>query len=253
MGRFASARIASCPRACKGYDRYAYANNSPVNFTDPSGHFGKHNDDKSDYWNKRNQGKVKELEGKWEKEKAMETLQGLMQQTSKEYALDPSLGFSSGLPGGSRGLHALGSSSPHGGTYTPWDFWNDPEALSRASLAGDAIALGLDVLGEGMAIGGLIAGGPAGYLEGNALAQSTTNFLGDRVSMVSTLFTARADYLNGASSEIFGVSIPVGHNTINSAFTTAAGFTPDTTIDVLASGCQFFINDNPGMEGFPAP
>ena len=43
---------------------------------------------------------MKGLEAKWEKEKAMETLQGLMQQASKEYALDPSLGVSTAFGGG---------------------------------------------------------------------------------------------------------------------------------------------------------
>ena len=43
---------------------------------------------------------MKQLEKQWEDEKAMETLQGLMQQVGKEYALDPSLGVSTAFGGG---------------------------------------------------------------------------------------------------------------------------------------------------------
>ena len=52
LGRFAQAD-SIVPAGVQGPDRYAYANNNPVNYTDPTGHFGKHNDDKSDYWNNR--------------------------------------------------------------------------------------------------------------------------------------------------------------------------------------------------------
>ena len=81
-------------------DRYAYANNSPVKYTDPTGHFGKHNDDKSDYWNKQNDKKVKQLGWKWEKEKAEKAIAALVQATGKELALDPSLGVSAAFSGG---------------------------------------------------------------------------------------------------------------------------------------------------------
>ena len=38
LGRFASAD-SIVPAGAQGYDRYAYVNNSPVNFNDPTGHF----------------------------------------------------------------------------------------------------------------------------------------------------------------------------------------------------------------------
>ena len=99
LGRFASADSIVAPGAAR-VRPVAYANNSPVNYTDPTGHFGKHNDDKSDYWNKQNEEKVKQLEGKWEKEKAEKGLAQLVQATGKELALDPSLGVSAAFGGG---------------------------------------------------------------------------------------------------------------------------------------------------------
>ncbi len=37
LGRFAQADTI-VPNGIQGYDRYAYVNNSPVNYTDPTGH-----------------------------------------------------------------------------------------------------------------------------------------------------------------------------------------------------------------------
>ncbi|MBI3175222.1 MAG: hypothetical protein HYZ25_15965 [Chloroflexi bacterium] len=48
LGRFAQADTV-VPGGVQGLDRYAYVNNSPLNYVDPSGHFGKCHDGQSDY------------------------------------------------------------------------------------------------------------------------------------------------------------------------------------------------------------
>ena len=54
----------------RGWNRYLYVNNNPANFNDPTGHFGNFNDERSDYWNRRNEDRVPALEGQWAREKA---------------------------------------------------------------------------------------------------------------------------------------------------------------------------------------
>jgi len=48
MGRFVQADTV-VPDGMQGMDRYAYVNNSPLNYVDPSGHFGKCHDGQSGY------------------------------------------------------------------------------------------------------------------------------------------------------------------------------------------------------------
>jgi hypothetical protein len=64
LGRFAQADTI-VPDGVQGYDRYAYVGNNPVNYADPSGHFGNRGDDKSDYRNRQNERRVHALETRW--------------------------------------------------------------------------------------------------------------------------------------------------------------------------------------------
>lgn len=138
----------------------------------------------------------------------------------------------------------------------PMGTWNNPQAVSNSSKILDVLALGGDAFGEGMAIGGLAVAGPPGYEAGNGLAQVTSNLGSNIISVGSTLLTARADYLTGNQSTIIFIGtlpmpVPLGKNTINSFTTTALGFIPDTTVDVIMSGVQVFMNDNPNAPSWP--
>ncbi len=126
----------------------------------------------------------------------------------------------------------------------------------------DAGALGLDLAGEGMSIGGLVIGAAVGdlpgaiegYGAGNAMAQATTNRASNVLSLTSTILSGLTDYLNGDNITIATVTAPIGNRTINSAWTTALGFVPETTVDLIASSIQFFGNDRPYYgHGFPIP
>jgi RHS repeat-associated protein len=64
LGRFAQADTIG-PDGVQGYDRYAYVGSNPVNYADPSGHFGNRREEKSDYWNRANLGRVRNLEQRW--------------------------------------------------------------------------------------------------------------------------------------------------------------------------------------------
>ena len=176
------------PAGLQGLDRYAYANNNPVNYTDPTGHFGKHRDDKSDYWNKRNQQKVKNLEAKWEKEKAEKGLKALVQATKKEEALDSDFAFADlGGVGGFRFSHANSSLNGPGEYFScePVDCM-----LSAVSLVASAVtlvpvpaiagtAMGVDLVATFWALGRT----GIDYLEGEvskrrAIALGATGVLG---------------------------------------------------------------------------
>jgi hypothetical protein len=124
--------------------------------------------------------------------------------------------------------------------------WRNPEYLSSMSHKFDAVSFYLDVVGEGMSVGGFLVAGPVGYEAGNLLAQTTTNWASNRVSFISTAFTIRADYLHRATTTQKGNdTLPLGEKSIESMLTTGIGVFPDTTIDLLASGFQFFIFDKP--------
>jgi RHS repeat-associated protein len=101
IGRFIQPdTIIPNPADPQSWDRYSYVFNKPLLFVDPTGHFGQLKDEKSDYWNDRNQEKVRQLEDKWEKEKAHKGLKQLLQATDKEIALDPMLGPAGAFGGG---------------------------------------------------------------------------------------------------------------------------------------------------------
>jgi RHS repeat-associated protein len=71
LGRFSSADTlipgAGDPQA---WDRYAYSNNSPLNYVDPSGHWGQCHDDWSGYQCRRAQQKWSQAEQQWAVEAA---------------------------------------------------------------------------------------------------------------------------------------------------------------------------------------
>jgi len=144
------------PADSESWDRYSYGFNNPLSFIDPTGHFGKHREDRSDYWNRRNQEKVKELEKKWGREKAEKRLLQLVQQASKEILLDSSLGLSwigGGKPIFSKPLDIYGSLPSCPAT----------EKCSKLEALLGVALIGLADVGETAIIASAVfGGGPAG-------------------------------------------------------------------------------------------
>ncbi|MFZ5881280.1 MAG: protein-glutamine glutaminase family protein [Chloroflexota bacterium] len=68
-GRFSQADTI-IPGGVQGLDRYAYVNNSPLNYVDPSGHFGQCHDGQSGYQCRMTQTRAAQLYAKWDQEKA---------------------------------------------------------------------------------------------------------------------------------------------------------------------------------------
>jgi RHS repeat-associated protein len=118
LARFISAdTVVPNPADSQSWDRYSYVFNNPLNYIDPTGHFGKHREDRSDYWNKRNQEKVKEIERQWGKERDEARLKELVRQATKEMLLDASLGFSYARGGKALLGKCLGSLGPNFGQW----------------------------------------------------------------------------------------------------------------------------------------
>jgi hypothetical protein len=69
LGRMAQADTI-VPGGVQGLDRYAYVNNSPLNYVDPSGHFGQCHDGQSGYQCRMTQVRAAKLYAKWDQEKA---------------------------------------------------------------------------------------------------------------------------------------------------------------------------------------
>jgi hypothetical protein len=169
------------------------------------------------------------------------------------------------------------TNSDHNGPSIPlpgggrWQLpWVDPQSLYDTSVTLDQWSLDLDAVGEGMALGGaglgfLVAfgfggeveplqdiGGPlAGYELGNELAQNTTNAAGNVLAVASTVMTAYADNETGQQTQIGPLTVGVGKNTVNSAFTMTVGFVKDTTVDLIAAAIQRWVNDPQKSHSFP--
>jgi RHS repeat-associated protein len=81
LGRFSSADTV-IPGAgdVQAWDRYAYSNNSPLNYVDPSGHWGQCHDDWSGYQCKRAQQKWSQAEQQWAAEAAAQAALALAAQ-----------------------------------------------------------------------------------------------------------------------------------------------------------------------------
>jgi hypothetical protein len=129
------------------------------------------------------------------------------------------------------------------------------QTLYGESQVLDFFGLVMDTVGEGMAAGGAILGaagcsetGPGlgcavgGYFAGDATALGTSNAAGNYASFLSTGATVAADLMTGQTYKQDG-QLTIGQNTVNSVLTTAAGLTPDTTVDLVAAGIQYGVND----------
>jgi RHS repeat-associated protein len=142
------------PGNSMSWDRFAYVNGNPLSLIDPTGHFGMHREDRSDYWNRRNQEMVKQLEAKWERERAEKSLKQLVQQASKEILLDSSLGLS----------------WAGGGKVLINDLFYPPEPPSR-SIAQRLVE---GVVGSFLLIAGLGVSATGGILILGGVAETTT-------------------------------------------------------------------------------
>ena len=103
LGRFAQADTI-VPGGAQGLDRYAYVNNSPLNYVDPSGHFGQCHDNQSGYQCSITQNKVANLEGQWAREAAAKLAAAIARAMTAE-ARAAAAEESSNSGGGSKGLY----------------------------------------------------------------------------------------------------------------------------------------------------
>jgi hypothetical protein len=130
----------------------------------------------------------------------------------------------------------------------------------------DQWSLTFDSVGEGFSLGGALLGGATcsetgvgilacagvGYMGGNSLAQVTVNRWGNVMSVFSTGLTGLGEVLTGETNLNGGI-LTFGPKTIASAKTTAVGFVPDTTVDLIAASVQFGVNDMSAISPYALP
>ncbi len=130
------------------------------------------------------------------------------------------------------------------------------QQLFQYGLQADQLTLELSAVGEGMALGGTLLGAATcsetgvgllgcaigGYALGNGLANLTVDTANNITSAAGFAATAASDYYSGETRLENGTLI-VGQNTAASAVTTLAGFLPDATVNLGASGLQYWVND----------